>query len=301
MLVPRPGFLWCFQIRAVRRPGSPTPVPGDVVISGYARDPAPALVPAPVTDPAPDALEPRPGRGGRGSGGSGGEGAARTRGVVQEQPQAVGGGQRLGAVRDAQLAEDAVEVGLDRGLPHVEPSRDAGRALGLGDELQHLLLAPGEPGTGPCSTASDRARQAGRHEGPWRACGAVRGGHDLGPARLLRQERRGPGLQRGQDRLVAAVHREHHQPHRVAGGPQPSYDVEAAAVGQLEVGDHDVGREHGRHGQALGHRAGLAHDLVVAGALEDPREALPDQLVVIDQQHTHGRLPCRWSRGGRPE
>ena len=62
-------------------------------------------------------------------------------------------------------------------------------------------------------------------------------------------------------------------------------EVEAAAVGQPDVDDDDVGRELRSASQRLGDGAGLADDGRSRAALEGPPQTLADQLVVVDQQH----------------
>ncbi len=60
-------------------------------------------------------------------------------------------------------------------------------------------------------------------------------------------------------------------------------DVEPVPVGQLQVGDDDVGPEVSPRRDALGDAAGLADDGHVVVALERAGEALADQLVVVNQ------------------
>ena len=64
--------------------------------------------------------------------------------------------------------------------------------------------------------------------------------------------------------------------------------LDARAVGQAHVHDHDVGPEAARHLDRFGFGAGLGHDLELVAAIEERDEALPDHLVVVDHQDSQG-------------
>ena len=105
---------------------------------------------------------------------------------------------------------------------------------------------------------------------------------------VLRHERRGAGLQGGEQVLVAGVHGQHDEAHVGALGAQRLDDVEPAAVGQADVADGDVGLELGGVTHGLTDGRAFCHDREVGVAVEGPTQTLTDQVVVIDEQHGVG-------------
>ena len=68
-----------------------------------------------------------------------------------------------------------------------------------------------------------------------------RRGHDVVGGGVLGHEGGGTGLERPEQLLVAGVHREHDDAQSRALLAQLPDQVEPGAVGQPDVGDHDVG------------------------------------------------------------
>ena len=79
------------------------------------------------------------------------------------------------------------------------------------------------------------------------------------------------------------------------GGPHVAAHRDAFAVGQPDVEDRDIGAKRRDAGHGLRGGAGLADDLDVVLGLEQLRDAPPDDLVVVEQEHgdAHGTDPPR--------
>jgi hypothetical protein len=73
--------------------------------------------------------------------------------------------------------------------------------------------------------------------------------------------------------------------YRVAGGDIAGR-LDAVAAGHPHVHEHDIGAQRGRHGYRGRPVACLADHLDVRFGVEDKAEALPDQGVVVGQQHS---------------
>ena len=112
---------------------------------------------------------------------------------------------------------------------------------------------------------------------------------ESGAAHLLEQEPRRPGADGRLPRLglgEAGQHEAGQPRHPLAQRPA---QVRTAAVGQPHVEDDDVG-PHGRHaGQRLGDRPGLARHQEVRIVLQHLGDPAADHLVVVDEEHPHGR------------
>ena len=183
-----------------------------------------------------------------------------------------------------ELLVDAGDVRLGRRLAQVELLADRGGAQAVGQQQQHLVLAVGEPGGLGGSPAHHRADQAGADERAGRDGGVPGRPDHLGGRGVLADEGGGAGLHGGEDLVVAGVHRDHHQSGRVADLADRADDVESGAVLELQVGDDHVGSELVVLLERLGHRAGRADDLMSVLAVEDARQPLADQLVVVDEE-----------------
>jgi hypothetical protein len=72
--------------------------------------------------------------------------------------------------------------------------------------------------------------------------------------------------------------------------------LEAAAVGQPQVHDHDVGLQGARLAHRLGGRGGLADDLELAVALECVSQPLTNQVVIVDKEDLGARGRRRTGR-----
>jgi hypothetical protein len=100
----------------------------------------------------------------------------------------------------------------------------------------------------------------------------------------LGHERARAGLQRAEQLVVAGVHGQHDDAHRGARLAQGARRLEAAAVGQAQIHDHDVGLQRAGLAHALGGGGGLADDLELPVALERVPQALADQVMIVDEQ-----------------
>ena len=130
------------------------------------------------------------------------------------------------------------------------------------------MLALGQLRLGGGMRAHHRAGQAGADEGARGHRGVPGGADDLGRRGVLADEGRGAGLHRGEHLVVAGVHGQHDEADGRRCSADRADDVEAGAVGQLQVGDHDVGLQVVVARERLGDAAGLADDVDVGLALE---------------------------------
>ena len=134
------------------------------------------------------------------------------------------------------------------------------------------------------------------------------GGDDIVGRGVLRHEGARARVEGLEELLVAGVHREDDDAELGVGPTCLAGGVDARPVGQAYVEDDDVGGQQPEQAQRVGAGAGLADHLELAGALEGTSQSLPDQLVVVDQQHRdrhRALLPCGTpavpvSRGSAP-
>ena len=94
-----------------------------------------------------------------------------------------------------------------------------------------------------------------------------------------------PGLEGGEQVLVAGVHGEHDEADVRALLAQLADGVESAAVGQADVAHDDVGNHLGSHLHGLTDRRGLRGDAEVRVPVECATQALTNQVVVVNQQN----------------
>lgn len=79
----------------------------------------------------------------------------------------------------------------------------------------------------------------------------------------------------------------------VVGGDQAG-GLDAVEVGHADVHDHDVGAGAAGKPDGLAAGAGLADDRHVGGGLDEHREGLPDQGLVVGEQYAdHATPPLR--------
>ena len=200
--------------------------------------------------------------------------------------------------RHAQLAQNGRHVAADRGRRDEQPLGDFGRAGALAHQLEHVPLAPGEPGRLPVGhgdppvlAVTEFVDQAG-HEGPGKH--GLPGQHALqrvadgGLVQALEQIPRRAGPERVEEVLVLARHGEHDDRGvrqragdlRRGGNAVPRHvDVEQADVGPLALGPLD----------RAGGVGGFHADVEVPGALQRVAHQRPGPGVVVGQQDGDGR------------
>ena len=222
-----------------------------------------------------------------------------------------------GAIGDAELLVERVQVALDRRRREVDLLADVGRREALGDEPQHLLLAVGELRRAAAALALlDLAREAGLRLGGER--GAAAGDRDDRLADLLaRGLLREIALGAGGDGLVGELGLHEGREEQDLGRRGPSRRIADEHLGAVEPGHADV--EHGDLGaerldllQRLAPVGGLADQLEVGALVDRAHDPLPvDRVVVGDEDRdalllrahpTHesmGRTPCSRIRKAR--
>ena len=133
--------------------------------------------------------------------------------------------------------------------------------------------------------------------------------HALGP-RALHEVAASAVAQRGQQRVVVFGHRE--QDHLDVGMAldQQPVDLQARAVGEADVEEHDVGPGRLHEGRDVLHPFRLADELDPIHLGQRGGEAEAEQRVIVDDEHaqrlgsgrhgnTAGRRTCRWVPCGR--
>ena len=102
---------------------------------------------------------------------------------------------------------------------------------------------------------------------------------------VLQQVGHRPGPQGAGDRLLLAVHGEHHHPGLGDGLPQAAGGLDPVEHRHGDVHEHEVRLQ--RDGQADGLLAvSRFADHLEAGFLHRPPQSLAQQLVVVDEQQT---------------
>jgi hypothetical protein len=131
--------------------------------------------------------------------------------------------------------------------------------------------------------------QAGQDAGREQRLTAVRasdGVDELVGVGVLEQEAAGPGLQGRVDVLVELEHAQHqHAGRQLRGDGRGGLD--AVPTGHADVHEHDVGSQVPGAGHGLGPGGGLADDREVRGGVDEHREAVPQQRLVVDDEHAH--------------
>ena len=172
---------------------------------------------------------------------------------------------------------------LDRLLGDSEPLTDLPVGQAVTDEVEDLALGVGQVGGGVVVV-----RPAARHgalveqdapggDGPHNVA-------DLGTVDRLEQV--GPGTCRqglGQG-LVVVEGGQHDRQGLGHGVPQLLHELDAGAVGQLEVHEDDVGADQLGPTHRLSPRTRLGDDVEPIGAVNDLGDAATDDLVVV---HDH--------------
>src|SRR6266511_2673802 len=200
-----------------------------------------------------------------------------------------------------QLLEDVADVVLDGVLGDVELLGDVAVVVALGDELEDLHLAVGEPRggellllVGSFDHGGELVEELGGHRrGDQRLALGDRadGVGDLLDGDLLEQVAVGAGL----DGVVEVGLLVGDRQHEDLGVGDEVLDglgrLDAAAPRHADVHQHHVGHQLLGLVDGLGAVAGLSDDLDVVLLLEHHLEATAEQRVVVHDQHADG-LPC---------
>ncbi len=175
---------------------------------------------------------------------------------------------------------------LDGPLGDRQGARHLLGRLPRGDQAQHLALAPAQDGA-PARAAHpvQHFRRDPRLQVRAPAVdGADRAG-DLLRRRAFEQIPFGPGPQRAEDALVGVVGGEDDD---AAGGArlgQAGDRGHPILIAEFQVEQHDVGVEAPDQRHRLVGRSGRPHHRKVRLVLQDRHEPLPDDRVIVDDEH----------------
>ena len=219
-----------------------------------------------------------------------GTGGPRTSARLVDQAVVHGEQGGLGAVGELELGQDGGHVGLDRLLRHEQARGQLAVRQAQAEQGQHLALAGGElvePGSAPPgedTSARSRAATAGSSTEPPRwtvrmAASSSLGGTSL-PSQPLAPARTAASAWSSPPKLVSTSTRGGRVEREQAGE-----GGHAAAAGQHEVEQHDVGRELARRRRPRRRRppASPTTSKPVAGA-EERAQPLAHDRVVVDHQ-----------------
>jgi hypothetical protein len=199
------------------------------------------------------------------------------------------------AVEDAELAEDALHVDLDRGLADTQRQRDFLIGLALGDEAKQVLLAPGQGGEGAAGLCRLQVL-AHRLVGDIGAAGPhqpERLDQHLA-ARSLGDEAARPRVHHRQHVGMAEQARKHHHRQGRIAGLQDLHRMGALHARHAQIEDHQPFAAVGGQGLEQSAEIGGAHHLrlLAKGFLQQVGKALADQLVIVGDVNPHnGRTP----------
>ncbi len=200
-----------------------------------------------------------------------------------------------------ELAQHVGPVGLHGLLRQVEDARDLGVGEGLGDQLDHLLLARRERDHGTLGAvghplADDRAL-GGVGQERLAAADRADGSDQVLVGLALEHIARRARLQRLEHVVLVVVHGENQHAHSGELGADLACGLETGHPRHADVEDAQVGLA----GQRLLHRLdsilGLRDHVEVGLALEQELDPRPDDPVVVGYEHSHGRVsstrvPC---------
>ena len=199
------------------------------------------------------------------------------------------------AVMTLHLADGALHFELtDQGPGFSTDARPEGRGLQtLRDRLQALggeLSIMTRPGSGTTVTGQLPLETAPPAIVLTTADRLPRGLEPVGAERRLRDVGGGPALRRLGRVLVLLVGGEQQHDHGLGGGEDLPRRLEPVDARQVDVHQHQVGCQGGRHGDGVLARLGLAHDLEAVRGLHDHAGGHPEGLLVIHDQHSNGHL-----------
>src|SRR5713101_6188200 len=187
---------------------------------------------------------------------------------------------------DPELAAEAADVRPHGGVADVEPGPVVAAGDALGHQTQHLLLArrealePGVHRTPPVEQRRDGARGEERSAREHGADGI----DDLGGRLRLVDERAGASLDGREARSVTVLSREEDEPGLRPHLADAQPGVRSGAVVEAKVDEDDVRLELIRSHDRVRHRGGMADNGHIGLVVEQGRQAVRHNLMVLDDQ-----------------
>jgi hypothetical protein len=214
----------------------------------------------------------------------------------------VGQDHRVNAVAHAQLHEDPLHVGLDRGLLDHQLLGDLAVAEPARQQRQHVALARGQLAESRLLAGHDDRPTLGhpvdhppgdrrRQQRLPRGHGVDGGDQVLGPG-ALQQEPGRAGAERSEDVLVVLERGHDQDAHVGVGGDDLARGGDAVEPGHADVHQHHVGLEPRHAPDRLAAVDGLPHHLDGRVARQDRPQPGAHEVVVVDQQDRYGIAHC---------
>src|SRR3954453_16123060 len=202
-------------------------------------------------------------------------------------------GDRLGPARDVELAEYGRGVVGDRVRGYAQSPGDGCICESVGDEFEHLALAPRE--RRQCRILLPRHREvrdcSPRDAGAEDRLACSHAGD--GPQQVLRlgtfeHVAEGAGAHCREHGLLVVEHCEHQDPDIWCRPDDLACGVDPGPVGHADVENEHVGPEQDGLTDGIATRPGRADALVALDATDQGAQPLPDDRVVIGDQDPNG-------------
>src|SRR5829696_4891704 len=243
-----------------------------------------------------------------------GRAPAAPRARLLDEPSLHGPARQLMAVGELELAQDGRDVGLDGLRRDAQPQGDLLVEVAAGEQLQDLALARGER----VEVGVGARRRRGAARGPRGAAGRAGEGVEDEPGQARGEDRvalvdahdrvgelgRGDGLRDvaararaddGDDVLGRVADAQRQEAGARAGVGGAAQDLDAAAVGHVDVEQDHVGARLGDQGDGLVDRLGLPDDVDELAQL--CAHAGAEEAVVVDEDDARGGAGVRGVRG----
>lgn len=173
---------------------------------------------------------------------------------------------------------------LDSALCNTESPRYLAVTHRLRHEVQHLFFAPGEHAC--ASLLADRAIAGnGNRDRLVAGLGTAEGREQVTLADPLVQEGAHPATQHRRDDLLVVVHAQDDHPRARGDTSKPHHGHDRVAAGHLYVQEHDIRRGSRRQGHYGIPVVGFAYHSETALGVEDVAQRLPQQGMVIGDNH----------------
>ncbi len=225
------------------------------------------------------------------------------RAALVDQAQTHAGRHGGGAVADAQLLVERLQVRANGRTTQVQFRRDVRSGQSTSGEVQDLLLTFGQirPTRGLCANGCGEACLHLDGKARLAASDGDDGVTDAFERRALEHEPRGARSEGCVQGLGVVGAGEQQRWCLVTTSPQRSQHVEAGAIRHVLVEDDDIWRQGRRGCQCGGRVVGVADEFEISARGQRTREAVPEERVIVDDQDAKGHeRPTQGYAGSSP-